>query len=268
MPIAQDIPVNTGYALDSTWHAERQRLNSLTSLYDRGTLALCDGLGVANGWQCLDVGAGTGSLAEALTARVAPEGGVVALDIDTRFLEPLASPHLTVVKADVTCDPLPPAEFDLVHSRLLLEHLPDRDQVLADIVAAAKPGGWVLVEDFDWATALLVDPPSSVHERVATGIRDLFTRHGYDPNYGRTLAHRLKAAGLAGVETRAEAIQVRADREKGLPQWELLAEQFAPALLASGLITDDDLAEFVALCHDPRTICFSPLMVSCWGRRS
>src|ERR1700748_1983787 len=82
------------YALDNAWHAERARLNSLTALYDPATLAICDRLGLASGCQCLDVGAGTGSLAEALAERVAPSGGVVAADIDTRFLEPLAGAHL------------------------------------------------------------------------------------------------------------------------------------------------------------------------------
>lgn len=150
--------------LDNAWHAERARLDSLTALYDPGTLAVCDRLGLEAGWRCLDVGAGTGTLAQALAARVAPSGNVVAADIDTRFLEPLASGHLSPIALDVTAQPLPPDQFDLVHARLLLEHLPARDEVLANIIRAAKPGGWVLVEDFDWATALLVDPPSDVHD--------------------------------------------------------------------------------------------------------
>jgi hypothetical protein len=34
------------YALDPEWHAERNRLDSLTSLYDARTLALCERLGL------------------------------------------------------------------------------------------------------------------------------------------------------------------------------------------------------------------------------
>jgi hypothetical protein len=154
-----------------------------------------------------------------------------------------------------------------VHARLVLEHLPERQRVLDELVAAAAPGGWVLIEDFDWSTALMVDPPSAVHVTVAEAIRELFTRHGYDPSYGRTLPRNLLRAGLADVGTRAQAIQVTSDRATGLPQWELLADQFAPALLGAGLVTQTDLDAFDALWHDGETICFSPLMVSCWGRR-
>jgi SAM-dependent methyltransferase len=256
-----------GYSLDSAWHAERDRLDSLTLLYDPGTLELCRLLGVAEGWRCLDVGAGTGSLATRLAQLVGPSGRVTALDIDTRFLEPLASERIDVVRGDLTTGPLKHGGFDLVHARLVLEHLPERQRVLDELVAAAAPGGWVLIEDFDWSTALMVDPPSAVHVTVAEAIRELFTRHGYDPSYGRTLPRNLLRAGLADVGTRAQAIQVTSDRATGLPQWELLADQFAPALLGAGLVTQTDLDAFDALWHDGETICFSPLMVSCWGRR-
>lgn len=256
-----------GYALDPAWHAERERLDSITRLYDPPTLEICRKLGAADGWQCLDVGAGTGSLASALAALVAPAGRVVALDLDTRFLEPLGSDHLDIVQADVTSDPLPAAEFDLVHARLLLEHLTERDAVLADLVRATRPGGWVLVEDLDWSTALVVDPPSEIHDKVATAIMDLFASHGYAPTYGRTLPRRLEAAGLVDVGARAESQHVRGDAERGVPQWELLADQLGPGLIGTGLLTPDDLERFHELWHDHGTVCFAPLMVSCWGRR-
>jgi SAM-dependent methyltransferase len=224
-------------------------------------------LGIAGGWHCLDVGAGTGSLAQKLVELVAPTGSVTALDVDTRFLDPLASEHLHVEQADLTQDPLPQDRFDLVHARLLLEHLPERDAVLAAMAHAAKPGAWVLIEDFDWATAFMVDPPSATHDKVARAIRELFIRHGYAPHYGRQLPRALAAAGLVDVSSRAQAVQVTADRDAGLPQWELLADQFGPALVATGLLDEDDLKAFHELWHDGDTVCFSPLMVSAWGKR-
>jgi SAM-dependent methyltransferase len=261
-PVASD-----DYVLDSAWHAERERLDSITRLYDPPTLELCRQLGAADGWRCLDVGAGTGSLASALTTLVAPAGSVVALDIDTRFLEPLASKHLQVVHSDVTQEQLPVAGFDLVHARLLLEHLAVRDAILTALVRATKPGGWVLIEDFDWSTALVIDPPSAIHDRVATAIMELFGRHGYASTYGRMLPRRAEAAGLVEVGARAQSLQVRADTERGLPQWELLAEQLAPGMLAAQLLTPRDLERFHELWHDGDTVCFAPLMVSCWGKR-
>ena len=142
MNTLEDSAAAAGYALDSAWYAERDRLDSLTRLYDPGTLRLCRQIGVTAGWHCLDAGAGTGSLARSLVALVAPQGSVTALDIDTRFLEPLADEHLEVLRADLTSDALPSEQFDFIHTRLLLEHLPERDAVLGRLIDAVKPGGW------------------------------------------------------------------------------------------------------------------------------
>jgi SAM-dependent methyltransferase len=257
----------TGYALDPAWHAERERLDSLTSLYDARTLGLCEGLGLAAGWHCLDAGAGTGSLAAALAGRVGPTGSVTALDFDTRFLAPLESERLIVVESDLADGGLPVGRFDLVHARLVLEHLPERDRVLAALADAVRPGGWLLIEDFDWSTAMVVDPPNALHERVAGACLALFSAHAYDPYYGRRLPRRLAAAGLVEVGTHAESVQVRGDRERGVPQWELLVDQLAPGLLAQGLLDEADLERFHALWHDGESVCFAPLLVSCWARK-
>jgi SAM-dependent methyltransferase len=257
----------TGYVLDPAWHAERERLTSLTSLYDATTLHLAEQLGLAPGWHCADLGAGTGSVAVALARRVGPEGSVLAVDTDTRFLDVLADDVLMVRRQDVAAEPLPAGRFDLVHARLLLEHLPQRDAVLPAMAAAVAPGGWLLVEDFDWADTAVIEPSVPVHAKVAGACRTLMGAHGYDPNYGRRLPRALAAAGLVDVGTHAAAAVVTADPVAGVPQWELLVAQLRPALLASGLVTAADLDAFAVLCHDGDTVMFAPLMVSSWGRR-
>ena len=261
-------PPTTGrYALDPAWHAERARLTSLTSLYDATTLRLAEQLGLAPGWRCAEVGAGTGTVAQLLAERVGPSGHVLAVDTDTRFLEPLADATLAVQSRDITRRPLPPGQFDLVHARLLLEHLPQRDDVLASLTAAVAPGGWLLVEDFDWSTATVVDPPSEVHTRVTRACMSFLQAHGYDPHYGRRLPRALQDRGLVDAGTWAVSMQVYADAQHGLPQWGLLVDQLAPGLLAAGLVTDADLRGFADLLRDGDTAVFAPLMVSSWGRR-
>jgi hypothetical protein len=52
-----------GCALDPAWPAEPARLTTLTSLYDPTARRLREQLGVAESRRCLDVGAGTGTVA-------------------------------------------------------------------------------------------------------------------------------------------------------------------------------------------------------------
>ncbi len=256
----------TSYSLDSGWHAERERLASLTRLYDDTTIRLCKQLAAGSGARILELGAGTGTVAEALAERVGPGGSVIAVDTDTRFLEPLAHASLRVEAADVTAG-LPSGPFDLIHARLLLEHLPQRHEVLRQMAAAAAAGGWVLVEDFDWSSAVMVDPPSPLLTRVASACRTFMESRGYDPEFGRRLPRALAHAGLVDIGTHAQAMPVYADPQRGVPQWELLVAQLAPALLAAGLLHTTDLDAFADLCHDGTTVFFAPVMVSSWGRR-
>ena len=261
-------PAQEGYALDPAWHAERDRLSSLTSLYDVDTLRLAGSLGLTEGWRCLDVGAGTGTVVELLADRVGPTGSVLAVDVDTRFLDHLGRSNVEVRQADVTVDPLPADGFDLVHTRLVLEHLPQRHAVLRSMAAAVRPGGWMLVEEFDWATAGMVEPHSEVHHRVTDAVLGFLVGRGYDPQYGRKQPGLLRAEGFTDVATHARSVQVHADPEGGMPQWELLVDQLAPGLLSQELVTQDDLDAFHALWHDGVHDCFAPLMVSTWGRRA
>jgi len=259
-------PTNS-YVLDQSWYAERDRLRSLTDLYDPTSLQLCEGLGLADGWACLDVGAGTGSLAELLADRIGERGQVVATDIDIRFLQAIEGPNVEVLPLDITKEPPPRADFDLVHARLLLEHLPQRDDILLVLSLLVRPGGVLLIEDFDWATATMFDPDSRVGSTVAEAVRTLMMRGGYEPHFGRRLPRALSAAGLVDVQTHAQAMQVRGDRARGIPQWQLLVEQLTPQLLSYELVSQADLDEFNALCHDEDVVCFAPLMVSVSGRR-
>jgi hypothetical protein len=106
-----------------------------------------------------------------------------------------------------------------------------------------------------------------VGSTVAEAVRTLMMRGGYEPHFGRRLPRALSAAGLVDVQTHAQAMQVRGDRARGIPQWQLLVEQLTPQLLSYELVSQADLDEFNALCHDEDVVCFAPLMVSVSGRR-
>ena len=108
------------YVYDPAWEQERERLAGIEALWDGGTEAVLDGVGLRAGWRCLEVGAGGGSVVEWLCARVGESGQVVATDLDTRFVERLDFPQLEARRHDITSDPLPRRRS--LFSRLVLEH--------------------------------------------------------------------------------------------------------------------------------------------------
>ena len=177
---------------------ERARLRLLEEYHDPLTVSQLDAIGVGEGWRCLDVGAGGGSVTRMLAERVGSTGSVLAVDLDTSLLDELASDRVEVRRHDLLSDQLPQAAFDLVHARLLLMFLSPRLGALQRLVSAARPGGWVasIAPDF---TAVAVSPTSLVWQRVWSQFLDAAMAGGWDPGYGARLAGDLRAAGLVDV---------------------------------------------------------------------
>ena len=105
-------------------------------------------LGIREGWRCWEVGVGGPSVPQWLSARVGPSGHVLATDIDVSWASQVAGGNIDVRRHDVAVDDPPADAFDLVHARLVLIHVPQRDQALRRMVASVRAGGWLLIEDF------------------------------------------------------------------------------------------------------------------------
>jgi SAM-dependent methyltransferase len=202
--------------------------------------------GIAAGWDCLEVGAGRGSIARWLAHRVGPSGSVVALDLDTSLLGHLDEPNLEVACGDVLDIELPERSLDLVHTRLVLMHIPERRRALERIVSWLRPGGWLVVEELD-SMALLSDPDP---DRVALFRAFDQALTTIDFECGRALVGELGEAGL--IDTAAD---VRIDVLAGatpLAQWEQLSIQaLTEEALNAGTATAEQIDAHLAGLDDP-----------------
>ena len=173
------------YLLGNDAPEAMDRFTAFAMLFDPSTFRHMDALGLAAGWRCWEVGAGGTSVVAHLAARVGPRGQVVATDIDLSWAANAAAPNVTIIEHDVAGEPPPGGPFDLVHARLVLVHVPERDVALANMVAALRPGGVLLVEDADPA----LQPRSCLEEtgpeevlanRLRRGFRHLLSERGVD----------------------------------------------------------------------------------------
>jgi ubiquinone/menaquinone biosynthesis C-methylase UbiE len=62
------------YILDDASTLEYQRLDLMSKILDPWTRGYLTALGIGEGWQCLELGSGNGSIAEWLSATVGPRG--------------------------------------------------------------------------------------------------------------------------------------------------------------------------------------------------
>ncbi|WP_181442614.1 class I SAM-dependent methyltransferase [Streptomyces tateyamensis] len=263
-------PASTPYAFDRTWSHEHERLTALEQVYDPATTERLAALGVAAGWACLELGCGAGSVARWLAERVGPTGQVLATDLDPRFAAGRGPAQLTVRRHDLLVDPLPAGAFDLVHARALLEHLPGRDEALRRMLAATRPGGWVVVEDFDVAGPMgeavaryWPEGHQLPAERLYRALAAAFAAAGADPGYGRRLPDALTEAGLTEVGAQVHG-PLLTGGSAFLP---LTLDQLRAPLLATGLLTEQQLTELIEALTHPEARYLPNLMVTAWGRR-
>ena len=258
------------YIFDTAWQAEMERLRALETIWDGYSQQNLDATGLAPGWRCLDVGAGGGSIARWLGERVGDQGHVVATDTDVRFLDAGTSPNLEVRRHDITIDGLESRAYDLVHTRLLLEHLRDHEAALEHMIAALKPGGWLVVEEFDHVS-FLPEPQSTTqaHETWSAFLRAferLAEQWGLDLSYGRRLLSLLTDNGLADVSCEGRSVIERGGTPgRGLLRLSVLS--LRGALVATGEMDDASVSTLVALLGDPAFCWQSQVMVAAKGRK-
>jgi SAM-dependent methyltransferase len=221
-----------------------------------------DAVGVGAGWRCLDVGAGAGSVTSMLADIVGPTGSVLAIDIDTRLLERLASDRVKVRAHDLLTQELRDEPFDLVHARNLLMHLPARMRALERMAASVRPGGTLAIGDVTMVDFTMLDG-GAVWGRTWSAFNDALVRIGWDARYGHRLVEDLEAIGL--VEVRGEQVR-HYDRGGSIG-----------ARLLSGTITrlrdqmdaaPEDVEGALALLADPGTSFWTWTLMVAWGRRA
>ncbi|MFI6010569.1 methyltransferase domain-containing protein [Streptomyces sp. NPDC051243] len=259
-----------GYLLDNRQAEADEHCDALGPLFDPTTFRYLEGFGIGPGWRCWEVGAGGTSVVSWLAKKVGPTGKVVATDVDTTRLAPAARHPVEVRVHDVGVEEPPGEEFDLVHARMVLSHVPDCERALRSMIKALCPGGRLLVEDADPALQPLLcpdeyGPEQQLANRLRDGVRALLAERGADLSFGRRLPRLLRAAGLRRVVAEAyfpvsspacaalESTTIRENRDQ---------------LVTAGLATDHDIDRHLDNITTGGLDLAATPMISAWGRKA
>ncbi|MPZ27790.1 MAG: methyltransferase domain-containing protein [Micromonosporaceae bacterium] len=259
----RDRPSDAGAGIGAGRH--RELLEQLTTQLDPFTRRRLDRAGARTATRCLEVGAGAGTIAHWLASLVGPNGRVVATDLDPSHIPP--HPRITSLTHDITRDSLP-GQFDLIHARLVLAHLPTRHQVLDRLVQALTPGGALVVEEFDasWDRCVL-DSPDPDADRLFTAYHHallaVLVAAGADPGWGRNTHRALRQAGLTQVEAEFWSCTWHGG-QAGCLLPRTAAGQLAEQLTSAGMPVED-LNRFRNLLLDPRLVIHGNTAVSTIG---
>jgi 2-polyprenyl-3-methyl-5-hydroxy-6-metoxy-1,4-benzoquinol methylase len=265
---ASTVDAVSRYTFDNADAQGPRQLRLLADILDEHTTDVLARAGIAAGWQCLDVGPGAGTITRWMANQVGPGGQVTALDLDPRHVQP--ADNITIRQGDVRSIDLPDAHYDLIHTRLLLLHLAERDMVLDRLVDALKPGGLLVVSDWDDTSRdLLLYAPTpaaaAAFDAFQTAVLAELEAHGAAVGWARRAPLTMRAAGLVDLETVAHN-RLWAGGEPGCLLHASNARQLRGALLARG-ITPDQLDQLEMAMTNPATLAYCYWMFTTVGRR-
>lgn len=229
-----------------------EQLSLLSEILDGETFEVLGQIGITEGWRCWDIGSGGGSVARWLAGRVGDSGQVVASDLEPKYVP--RHPRIRTISQDITADIWPEPAFDLIHARLVLMHVPDREKVALRLAGHLRPGGALVLSDWfcDCAAGSVVPPADErsveAWSRCHAAVHALARQADMDLVWAQRMDGVFRAAGYTDVSTRV----FTADGHGGTPSARLsrLHTHMLEGHL-QGSLTAEDLAVIRENLADP-----------------
>jgi SAM-dependent methyltransferase len=255
---------------------ELARLTLQQEVWGEVTERFLDHVGVPVGGRVLDLGCGPGLVLPSLRRRVGAAGTVDALDASPTWIAHVerraAADGWSNVRprcARLEDAALPPATYDVVFARWVVEFVPSPGTVIAGLAAALRPGGVLALMDYNHE-GISVFPESEGFRAVVRAMRAMWRRHGGDAFLAGRFPGLFRAAGLAPLPALATVLTGGPDT--GVFRW---ADAFFPAhsanMVREGVLSADErarfLAEWAARKADPDAVFFSPIVVGAAARK-
>lgn len=256
--------------------AERARLRAQADQYEPSARWLLEAIGLRRGARVLDVGCGPFGIIALLADAVGPAGQVVGLEREPKFVEMataevarLGLGNVTVVQDDALSSGLDRESFDLVHERLVMVNVPERRDLLAEMVSLTAAGGVIALEDID-NISWVCEPAHESCVALLGVFHDVFRAGGGDPLVGRRLPALLRETGLADIRVQAQTA-VAGPGQYRRTHLLALIDSLRGKVVASGLMDETELDRHRAALSlhlaNPATLVIDKLLVQCWGHK-
>ena len=256
--------------------AEQERLQRQAQELAHEARWLFDQTGVGAGARVVEIGCGPQGCLDLLSERVGPTGSVMgversedAVNLARKFAADHKLANVQVLNGDARASGLPRSTFDLATARLVLVNVPQPEEVVAEMVALARPGGTVALHEADWISQVC-DPPLPAWDRLFEIFGAYSTMNGIDLFVGRKVPRMLREAGLVDIRVNP-LIHVYPPGHGRRTIFLEFVENLRDRLLDQKLVEDAELQELLKdlkrHLEDPRTLVTSGLFFQAWGRK-
>jgi precorrin-6B methylase 2 len=255
---------------DTQFTSELERLQLIEKISDPASRQIMLATGLTTGWQCLEVGAGAGSIMKWMSSKVGTEGKVTAVDVDTRFVANTSLSNVEVIQSDINKITLTNNCFNLIHARNILIHLGDYQTIISKMLNWLKPNGWLVLEEPDFSALKFIAGTSDEHQafnKVKEAICQMFINRGLDYDLGSKLPSFLQNLGLQQIQINND-VPISPGGSDVAIMMKLSALQLAEKYIATGIITAEDIQTYCRFAENPTTWGIYRAIVRISGQKS
>jgi len=254
--------------------AAARRLRVLDEVFGPHSRELLRRAGLTQGMRVADIGCGSGLVSLWIAAQLGAGGSVTGVDMSgeqLRVAEKNAGAagltNVSFQEASAYETKLPRGQFELVYSRFLMCHLTDPAKALSEMRTLLRPDGILVCEDHDDG-GIFSEPQTGAYERLVEISESVNRIRGLDSYIGLKLPRLVREAGFGRPEVVVKQIAELRGPHKLF--WEITLREAAPAILAAGVATQEELdtvcGEIRAIAEDEATLVMLARVTQVWAR--
>jgi len=228
--------------------------------------------GLQPGARVLDAGCGPGGITELIAGLVGPSGHVTGMDMSEERLARARQvnqhhAHVRFHPGDVRHTGLPDQAFDFTWCQFVLQYLPNRWDALAELVRVTRPGGKVVISEFDGFGLGNWPFPEPLRDWCQRFTESLLRVASVDVHVGRKVFNAMRQLGLTQVRVHVlpQFVIAGAADDTHQKDWETRfnAMEASVAPLLGGLEEYRDMSQkYLRLLADPEALKYSILLVT------
>lgn len=183
--------------------SEVKRLQAQVELFFDQEFKTYKSLGLREGMKIIECGSGPGYLVLNI-ARQCPTAQISALEIDPFLFEKLKENSdngrfYTAVQGSIYDTKFPENHFDIVITRLVIEHLDKPGEAIHELTRILKPGGKLIITSNDFDYHVLTYPHIGELQEMFNAYCKFRKDQGGNPYVGRELPVYLQKAGFTDI---------------------------------------------------------------------
>jgi hypothetical protein len=130
------------------------------------------------------------------------------------------------------------------------------------MVAALRPGGWILLEETDMGAPFgRSSPEEPAVGRYVETMRGMIEKGGGDPDLGRRLPSVIREFGLADIGVREHYVHITS------PMMEIQLDGVGETVVSLGAMQPAELDRIRDFVKDPANLMYGGLFVAAWGHK-